>query len=65
MERLANKLFYTDDEILTMFKEAKDKYNQIEILAQLNLTSIQKIKSALIRAGLHPDQIPNDQTTIV
>ena len=50
--KLENGLFYTDSEILTMYNEAKDKREQLHVLAELNLCEEEDIKQALLRAGL-------------
>lgn len=66
--RLDNGLYYSDSEILTMFKHSRDKLKQLIVLAELNLcfryckrTKIPNttpIKEALLRAGLDPAELP-------
>jgi hypothetical protein len=58
VQRLENKLYYTDEEILIMFKESKEPEIELKILAELNLTSQENIRHALIRAGYDPLKIP-------
>ena len=55
--KLENGLFYDDKKILQMYNDARDKNEQIKILAQLNLCKVDDIKQALIRAGM--DRLEN------
>ena len=58
MEKLENGLYYTDDDILTLYRDAKDKKAQIKILSELNLCSTDDIRTALLRAGLDYRALP-------
>lgn len=48
----------TDSEILLSFKEAKDPPRQINILAELNATSVANIKRILLDCGVDPKRLP-------
>ena len=48
---------YTDDEMLQMYREAKDKSKQIKILAQLNAVPVADIKKFLKEKGV---EVPKD-----
>lgn len=48
-------MMYSNDEIITMYREASDKAKQIDILADLNCCKKSEIEEILVRAGL---QIP-------
>ena len=48
----------TRAEILKSYKEAKDKKNQIAILADMNICSKQEIRDELIKAGVPGEELP-------
>ena len=48
----------TRAEILKSYKEAKDKKNQITILADMNICSKQEIRDELIKAGVPGEELP-------
>ena len=48
----------TKDEIIRRYKEAKDKKDQIKILADLNLCSSKEIKDILVAAGVEIPKRP-------
>lgn len=56
--QLSNGLFYSDDEILCLYKEAKDKRIQMKILAEMNLCTVDDIRTALLRAGIDGRALP-------
>lgn len=49
---LENGLYYTDDEIYTLYRDAPDKLEQLKILTELNLCEVDNIINALKRKGL-------------
>ena len=51
--RLSNGLYYSDFDILSSYKTAANKLEQITILCELNLCEPKDIHAALIRAGLN------------
>ena len=53
-----NGLEMSDYEIKTMYLNAKNKGKQAKILADLNACSVDKIKTALRRAGVDQHQLP-------
>lgn len=57
-QKLENGLYYSDDEIGCLYKEAPDKKEQIKILMDLNLCSEDDIRSALIRSGIDGRSLP-------
>ena len=52
----------TREEMLKSYKEAKDKKNQITILADMNLCTKQEIKDELIKAGVPEAELPRFRT---
>ena len=48
----------TQQEIVTSFREAKDKREQIKILSQLNVCSEEEIRSILIKGGIDGRALP-------
>lgn len=46
------------EEILKSYQEAKDKKNQITILADMNACSKREIKDELIKAGIPEEELP-------
>ena len=44
-------LSYTDEEICSLYREAANKRSQIKIIAELNSTSIERIKKVLVAHG--------------
>ena len=48
----------TQQEIVTSFREAKDKKEQIKILSQLNVCSEEEIRSILIKGGIDGRALP-------
>ena len=55
---LPNGLFYTDDDILCSYRDAKDKRSQLKILAEMNLCTTDDIREALMRAGMDGRSLP-------
>ncbi len=56
--RLPNGMYYTTDEITAMYRDAKDKREQIKILAQLNACTQEQIINFLIDAGVSKKSLP-------
>lgn len=52
MDKLDNGLYYSDQDILSLFKESANKKEQVKILADMNMCGIDDIRAACIRAGL-------------
>ena len=48
----------TDGEILANFNQAKDPHWQVQILADLNATSVANIKRILLECGVEPKRLP-------
>lgn len=48
----------TREEMLKSYKGAKDKKNQITILADMNIYSKQEIRDELIKAGVPEEELP-------
>ena len=57
-KRLENGLFYTDSEILILYRESKDKLIELKILSEMNLCPICEIKKSLKRAGFDLRRLP-------
>ena len=52
------KLPYSDEEILCLYKESKDKRKQLKILSELNSCSEEIIRQVLLRVGLDGRALP-------
>lgn len=48
----------TPDKILVNFNQAKDPPKQVQILAELNATSVANIKRILLDLGVDPKRLP-------
>ena len=49
---------FNDDEILQLYREAKDKSKEIKILAELNAVPVKEIRQFLIERGI---EVPEDK----
>lgn len=49
---------FKDDEILQLYREAKDKSNEIKILSELNAVPVKEIRAFLIEHGY---EVPEDK----
>ena len=56
--RLPNGLFYSDDDIGGLYREASDKIEQVKILCELNLCKPPEIIEALKRCGYKKSELP-------
>lgn len=43
---------YPDDEILQLYREAKDKHEEIQILAELNAVPVKEVEQFLLSKGI-------------
>ena len=51
----------TNQEIVTSYREAKDKKMQVKILSELNVCSQEKIKDILIAEGIRACELPRNR----
>ena len=55
------RLPMTNQEIVTSYREAKDKKMQVKILSELNVCSKEKIKEILITEGVRQCELPRNR----
>ena len=60
MNKLANGLYYTDEDILVLYRESKNKKLELDLLADMNCCTPEEIKKALIRAGIDGRELPRN-----
>ena len=58
---MEKKLEMTVEEIVRAYREAADKKEQVQILADLNLCSRETIIRALIEGGVKPQELPRQR----
>lgn len=58
---MEKKLEMTPEEIVRSYREAADKKEQVQILADLNLCSRETIRRVLIEGGVKPQELPRQR----
>ena len=53
--RLDNGMFYSDSELLGLYRDAKDKSEQLNVIAELNLCSVEDVKKISQRINIETE----------